>query len=102
MCLLTTSCAGLKISDTEWCGDEGPIGASCFHTNTTATRDVSKTEWDLERFGMICGKASAFAELKDDLLKLCNETRSCTYEQLKMLRQLGENLSLISGENHVN
>lgn len=83
-----TSCAEVKIHDGEWCGDIGASGASCFHTISTSARDLTKEQWDLERFGWLCTSPQSFAEWKTALLKLCDYSDICTYEEIKVLEAL--------------
>lgn len=63
----------------------GQLGASCFHTLTDDEREISLPEWEEERFGMMCAKASDFASWKATLQKLCSLTKRCTYEEKKMI-----------------
>lgn len=67
-----------QIKDLEFCGDLGADGATCFHTLTPASRNVSKTQWDASRFGMICTSGDAVAEIKREIEQLCSVT-SCDY-----------------------
>ena len=82
--LFLFGCSQVKIKDSEWCGDAGPYGASCFNTLSDNTRDIEKEQWDEERFGMICTKSSNFAEWKTAILKLCKMAgRRCKYDVQK-------------------
>lgn len=86
--LSLSGCGGrIKISDTEWCGDMGDYGASCFHTLSNGTRDIEKQAWDQERFGKVCTSAATLAEWKAALLKLCNDTGRCDYETKKIINE---------------
>lgn len=89
---LLASCARVKVKDSEWCGDIGSYGASCFHTLTDETREVSLKEWEQERFGMICTKADNFADWKITILKLCRIAKfRCTYDsKTKMVQFIGK------------
>jgi hypothetical protein len=78
--MAVSGCAHVEIKDSEWCGDMGASGAECFHTLTTETRDLTKTEWDSLRFGMVCTKADTFADWKSVIEKLCNKTGICDYQ----------------------
>lgn len=66
----------------------GSEGASCFHTLSDESRDVSKAIWDLERFGQLCTKPENFANWKEAILELCHQTKQCTFEQKKTLDEL--------------
>lgn len=92
---ILSGCAHVTIHDHEWCGDLGELGASCFHTLTTETRQLDKPTWDAERFGDVCAKAEAFADLKTAVLKLCKQTKSCTYEEKQRLNAFSEHLEYI-------
>lgn len=88
--ILLSSCAKIKISDSEWCGDAGPLGAFCFNTLSDKSRDIAKEDWDKERFGMICTKSENFAEWKASLLKLCKDSKICSMEVIKTVEALDE------------
>ena len=84
--LSMTSCAHVPINDHEWCGDEGSLGATCFHFLTAQTRDLDKETWDNMRFGQICtndpeGQLGAtFADIKATIEKLCSISKgACVY-----------------------
>lgn len=80
MALLLSSCAQVPIKDQEYCGDEGTLGAHCFHTLSSGERQIEKEAWDNERFGMVCTKAENLADTKAVIEKLCSEANNCTYE----------------------
>lgn len=61
----------------------GVAGASCFHTLSDTQRDISPSEWNEERFGMICTKSENFTEWKKAILKLCRISKACTYNTKK-------------------
>jgi hypothetical protein len=86
--LTLSSCTSVKLTDNEWCGDLGSLGASCFHTLSDDSRDVEKAKWDEERVGMLCTNSDSFANWKAAILKLCKETKMCTYEQKEMIEKL--------------
>ena len=58
----------------------GELGASCFHTLTDKQRDIEKSAWDKERFGMICTSGDNFGDWKALILKFCEESKKCTYK----------------------
>lgn len=89
---LTVSCGKVKIKDSEFCGDMGPEGATCFRLLSDESRTLTASEWEQERFGMICSKSKAFLNFKTSILKLCNITKRCTYEQRQTAKKLGENI----------
>lgn len=90
---LNAGCARVQIKNAEWCGDMGELGASCFHTLSDESRDLEKEEWDEERFGQVCTKPENFANWKAALLKLCRQTRLCTYEERRMIETLGRRMN---------
>lgn len=90
--MLLSSCARVKISDGEFCGDLGSDGATCFKTLSGETRDISPSDWDEERFGMVCSDSGTFAEWKAAIKKLCAYSRRCTYEDKKSIENFGINI----------
>jgi hypothetical protein len=79
VCLLS-SCARVPIKNSEWCGDLGAEGASCFNTLNDNSRDISKEEWDKERVGKLCTSPETFADLQAAILKLCKASGRCVYD----------------------
>lgn len=86
---VSLGCARIKISDAEWCGDLGDLGASCFHTTTTESRRIEKRAWDEERFGQLCTTPQSFAAWKAALEKLCKKSGMCTREEKKLIKDFG-------------
>lgn len=64
----------------------GSLGASCFHTLTTETRDVRPGAWDDERFGMVCTQAQTFADWKKVIEKLCSISGRCDYKTKQQIK----------------
>jgi hypothetical protein len=79
----TVSCARVKVTDTEWCGDMGESGAHCVRTLSKKERSVSKEVWDEARVGQVCTTSEAFAEWKANQLKLCSGLGRCDYEEVE-------------------
>jgi len=78
------SCAKVTVKNTEWCGDLGEYGASCFNTLDDDERDIPKKEWDEIRYGMLCTKAEYYSDWKSTIEKLCKLAKSrCTYDDKK-------------------
>jgi predicted small secreted protein len=101
---LLSSCAQVQIKNSEWCGDLGEYGASCFNTLNEDGRDIQKDQWDEERLGMICTKADTFADLQASIIKLCKATNRCSFDKKKIIIHFMNNINYIqklSGENHV-
>lgn len=93
MIVFLSSCAKVPIHDAEWCGDIGDLGASCFHTLTNDTRDIDKSMWDVERFGMVCTKSKTFSDMKASIEKLCSVSSvRCSYEVKQILAHVQENI----------
>ena len=92
---LISSCAKVKISDSEFCGDMGQEGATCFRTISGQLREVSPSEWESERFGQICTRPETFAEWKAAILKLCKMTKRCTFEVKSKVKSFGHNVDKI-------
>lgn len=80
-----SGCKSVTIPDTEWCGDMGNDGASCYHTIAPDSRQVTKAAWDAERVGMLCTKAETFASWKNLIEKLCHVSKDCDYQTQKRL-----------------
>lgn len=92
--LSISSCAHVVIKDSEWCADNGDSGASCFHTLSEKSRDISKEEWDHERVGQICAKPDVFADLKSALLQLCLKNKRCSFEAIEKIEAFGDRVYL--------
>lgn len=86
--LTLSSCGRIKLKNSEWCGDMGELGASCFKTHSDESRDLSKEQWDQERFGQVCTQAENFTNMKTAIQKLCYLTKKCTFEEKKILKEL--------------
>jgi hypothetical protein len=96
--LLISSCGQVVIKNSEWCGDMGELGASCFNTLNDDSRDLEKEAWDAERFGQVCTQPENFAAIKTTIEKLCYKNKKCTYQQKKILKRLGRNLEKFNKE----
>jgi len=73
----------------------GELGASCFHTLTNETRDLTFEQWRIARFGMLCTDAQSFADWKAALLKLCSYTKKCNYQTQLLLENFFFNIEKI-------
>lgn len=91
--LILVSCSSVRIKDSEWCGDLGEYGASCSTIFSERQRELDKVSWDEERFGMICGKAEAFGDLKSAIQKLCYKNKKCEYEKIQQVTKLLQGLT---------
>lgn len=83
------------MKDSEWCGDMGPLGASCFHMLTDATRDIDEPTWKMERFAQVCTKSENFKNLKISILQLCRETHTCTWQLVEALNNFDAHLDAL-------
>lgn len=92
------TCQRVVINDHEICGDKGELGASCFHMLSDESRKLSFDEWAEERFGQLCMKADAFANIKAALLKLCDQTRRCTWQEIQDIKNLGKRVKVFNQE----
>lgn len=92
MTVLFSGCVSVDIPDSEWCGDMGVGGATCYHTLSPAQRDIPKAAWDVEREGMICTQSATFASWKGIIEKLCHETKDCNYQQVKAFLEKASSL----------
>lgn len=88
--LISSGCGKVEIRDHEVCGDKGELGASCFHMLSDRSRKLTKGQWELERFGQLCMKAEAYANFKEALLKLCQKTGRCSFEEIKQIEAIGD------------
>lgn len=76
-------CARIKIKDSEWCADEGALGAECFHALSTNQRTLTKAEWDQERFGQVCTSTDGFTNWREAIEKFCAQNQGeCKKELL--------------------
>ena len=82
-----TSCT-VALHDQRWCGDMGQYGATCFHTLTTDKETMTKEQWDVVRFGMVCSEAQSFADNKAAIEKLCHDTKECVEVVTKVFLDL--------------
>lgn len=100
--LALSGCARVKIVDHVFCGDEGTIGASCFHTLTDEIQILSKSQWDDMRFGQICTldpeghKGETFADWKAVIEKLCSVSSDCDYQRVNSFFQRVERVQAAS------
>lgn len=97
--LLLSSCGTVAIKDSEWCGDMGRDGAACFHTLTTASRDLSPPQWDYIRYGQLCTPASTFADWKAAIEKLCSVSGKCTYQMKQGVNTFMKNVKKVTDTN---
>lgn len=88
----------MEIKDSIWYADMGEFGAAEFHFLKPGQRNFSKEEWDKLRFGMACTDLSNVIEIKGALEKLCKDTNSCTFEQVRALENLTQTLEKVSNE----
>ena len=90
--LTLSACAKVEINDHEWCTDMGSQGATCFHTMTTQTRDIPKSEWDDLRFGNTCtadpqsNPGATMADMKSVIERLCIISKRCNYQTQQAIR----------------
>jgi hypothetical protein len=80
-----SACTKVELRDSEWCGDAGEFGAYCFNHLTEKSRELTKEQWDFERFGQVCTTSDTFANWKAVIEKLCAQSKRCKYEEQKMI-----------------
>jgi len=62
------------------------------------SRRLTYDEWEAERFGQLCMKAEAFANLKAALLKLCDQSKRCSWQEIEDIKNLGKRVRRFEGE----
>lgn len=92
------TCNRVAIYDHELCGDKGELGARCFNLLSDGNRTIDFDTWAEERFGQICMKPDAFANFKGALLKLCNSSGRCTWQEKQDIKNLGKKLQAFNRE----
>lgn len=80
----------------------GASGAECFHTFSSASREIPKAQWDQERFGQLCTKAQNFADWKAVILQLCSETKNCTHADIAAINRVAAKAKELGGANGPN
>ena len=80
--VLLSSCAGVTVKDSEWCGSLGAQGAFCSHTLTNATESMTLQQfavwWDDASDPKVATSVSTLADWKADIEKLCTFTNACS------------------------
>lgn len=97
--ILFSGCSSIIIPDQEFCGDAGPLGATCFTTLSNQTRDITPEEWEPERFGMICSKAETYATNVAIIQKACRLCKCCSYDAKKQILKFKEQVMYFQ-KNH--
>lgn len=89
---VSSSCVTkVEISDSEVCADLGPHGAYCSHMFSDNEREISKEDWEIERYGQLCMLPEVYREWKAALLKVCRETKNlCSLGQIKAIEKVGK------------
>lgn len=95
---LLSSCAKIEIPDIEVCSDAGVLGAFCVTSVSNKERDIEKTQWDKDRFGMLCMKSDAFADIKAAILKLCHDNKRCVLEVEKKSGEIDDKIKKMSAK----
>lgn len=78
------ACTKVELRDSEWCSDNGD-GAFCFNHLTDKSRELTKEQWEFERFGQLCTTSDTFSNWKAVIEKLCAQSKRCKYEEQKMI-----------------
>lgn len=66
----------------------GPEGAYYQYMLSDEEGEVSKQEWDKIRPGMVCSEAKSYDNLVRSILKLCDETSLCDFEDRMELNNI--------------
>ncbi len=93
--MVLEACSSVEIHDAEWCGGLPDGSAICFWMMNPKTRDVPRALWDIERVGEVCAKASAFADMKSEIEKLCHVTK-CTQTVKDQVTKFFDNVDALS------
>ncbi len=80
------SCAHVIVYDSEVCGDLGLYGASCAHTLIDKPRNITKSQWDKERVGMLCMDSTAFNDAETAIDQFCTAYKVCDYKMRGQLQ----------------
>lgn len=81
------SCSKLEIKDIPLYWDAGSSGAVVTHLVSEDTSDLTKEQWDSQRFGNVCLTQDDFAWLKETLEKACAVSKvACGAQEKKALR----------------
>ena len=98
--LSLASCGTIKIKDQVYCGDAGPLGATCFHTRNDETFDLDVQEWEENRYGMICTEASNYSDNIAIIQKACRACKCCTYDAKKQIFQFKEKIIMFRNQTN--
>jgi len=93
LCILTlsgASCPKVKIYDHEICGDKGELGARCKYMISDGAHNLDYDQWEEARFGQMCMQPDAYSNLTAALLKLCNSSRRCSWQEKKDIENFGK------------
>lgn len=94
--LLLSACGTIKLKDGPVCGDMGPLGATCDNVFKDKPKDLDKPTWDKVRFGQLCMGSALFTNWKGALIKFCNDTKRCTFEEEEAVEQVGKKVDKIN------
>ena len=98
---LLASCGQIKIKDQIHCGDAGSMGASCFHTQAqNQDFDLTPSEWEEYRFGMVCTDAKNYAENVATIEKACRSCRCCSYDQKRQILKVKKKIKSFRKTTH--
>lgn len=92
------SCPKVPIYDHEICGDKGELGARCRYWLSDGLRNLPLEQWDEERFGQMCMKPDAYSNITAALLKLCESSGRCSWQEKQDLKNLEKKISKFKKE----
>jgi hypothetical protein len=78
--LLLSGCIEVTIQDHTIYVDMGSLGAHSRTTLSNQSQDISKSQWDDMRIGMLCMTPDTYADWKEVIEKLCSKSNTCKYQ----------------------
>lgn len=77
----------------------GPLGATCFTSLSGKERDITKEQWDKDRFGQVCTQSESFAKIKATILKFCEVNKKrCEYAAVEQVEDFNNKIKKASSK----
>nr|BDT27309.1 hypothetical protein BHI3_07750 [Bacteriovorax sp. HI3] len=83
--LIFSSCSRIPVKNSEWFLDLGDLGADSFWIFEGKERELSKEEWDKERYGMFCTLSDNYTNMVTAIETFCRQYNVCEKEFKKKL-----------------
>lgn len=99
---LLSSCGTVKLKDGQACGDMGRLGATCDNVFTDKPVDYDEKTWEQKRVGRISLTPALFANWKAALIKFCNDTKRCTFEEEQAVEEVGKRVDRLIHKMRLN